>query len=76
MYVIKTNLINLMSESHLLSLLLALQQRLSTLATKEAGKLQNIQEVAVQIALVSYRGEEARRWPSIAERGADAERKA
>ena len=28
--------------------LLALQQRLSTLAQKEAGKLQNIQEVAVQ----------------------------
>ena len=28
--------------------LLALQQRLSTLASKEAGKLQNIQEVAVQ----------------------------
>ena len=28
--------------------LLALQQRLSTLAQKEAGKLQNIQQVAVQ----------------------------
>ena len=28
--------------------LLALQQRLSTLAQKESGKLQNIQEVAVQ----------------------------